>query len=169
MKNIKNLAICILLSLPLYTMASNDTTEFKNKIDFLLKKNLDKKDILLVDNPETYIWNLKTTDFLKGLLFETTMVLDFMAKNSENKNLLREFSKEFEQNSTCISIIIGNSGNHFNTIYNLTLKEPSEKEAYFKAYDFLSNQIKPYQLSKEYIDLCQSERLKVIEYSKKNR
>lgn len=168
---LKKIALIALISIPLFAVADDKANEklvFKNKIENLLKINLSKKDVLLVNTPELYIWNLKTTDFLKGLMFETSLVLDFMAKNSNDTEKLRDFNKEFQQNSTCLSIIIGNSGNHFMNIYNLTLKEPSEKEAYLKSYNFLANQIKPYELSESYINLCKEERLKVIEYSKNN-
>lgn len=170
MKKIKIITLISLLSLPLVGFSNESKTDadlFKSKIEAILEKKLNKKDVLLVDSPEAYIWNLKTTDFVKGLMYETSIVLDFMAKNSKDQDKLKDFNREFQQNSTCFAIIVGNSGNHFNMIYDLTLKTPERKEAYLKAYELLAYQIKPYPMSKDYIDLCNKEREKAIEYSKK--
>lgn len=170
MKKIKIITLLSLLSLPIAGFSNESKTEadlFKLKIETILEKKLNKKDVLLVDSPEAYIWNLKTTDFVKGLMYETSIVLDFMAKNSEDKDKLKDFNREFQQNSTCFAIIIGKSGNHFNMIYELTLKTPERKEAYLKAYELLAYQIKPYTMTKDYIDLCNREREKAIEYSNK--
>ena len=169
MKKIKIITLLSLLSLPLagFSNEKTDADLFKLKIESILEKKLNKQTVLLVNSPEAYIWNLKTTDFVKGLMYETSIVLDFMAKNSEDKDKLKDFNREFQQNSTCFAIIIGKSGNHFNMIYDLTLKTPERKEAYLKAYELLAYQIKPYPMTKDYIDLCNTERERAKEYSKK--
>lgn len=172
MKNFKNFVMCITLCLPIISVANETTNEkdiFKSRIDSILAKNINKKDSLLIDSPELYIWNLNTTDFLKGLMFETSIVLDFMSKNSKDKDKLREFNREFQQNTTCFSIIVGNSGGHFDTIYELTLNTPEKKENYKEAYEFLSYQIIPYKMSKDYLDLCRNEKIKANEYYEKNK
>lgn len=170
MKKIKKIVAIISLCLPIISVAKETVNEkdmFKERIDSILAKNINKKDSLLVDSPELYIWNLNTTDFLKGLMFETSIVLDFMSKNNKDKDKLREFNREFQQNSTCFSIIVGGSGGHFNTIYELTLNTPEKKENYKESYDFLAYQILPYEMSKEYLDLCKSEKIKAIEHYQK--
>ncbi len=164
----KIILMLTMLSLPMVGFSADsqsDVKDFKTKIDNILKKK-EKKDVLLVNSPEAYIWNLKTTDFVKGLMYETSIVLNFMAKNSDDKDTLRDFNREFQLNSTCFSIIVGNADNHFNNIYDLTLKTAEDKIRYKKAYQFLAYEIKPYPMSKEYIDLCYSEKKKAMEYNK---
>jgi hypothetical protein len=167
MKKIKIITLISLLSLPMVGFANETETEsFKSKIDNILNQNLNKEDVLLVNTPEAYIWNLKTTDFVKGLMYETSIVLDFLSKNSKDLDKLKDFNREFQQNTTCFSIVVG-SGKHFNMIHNLTLKTPEQKESFLEAYAFLAYQVKPYPMSKDYIDLCYSERTKAVEYSNK--
>lgn len=140
--------------------------DFKGKIDALLEKSINRKEVLLVDSPEVYIWNLNTTEFLKGLMYETSLVLDFMSKNNKNKEKLREFNREYQQNTTCFSIILGDGGKHFDAIYELTLDTDEKKANYLESYSFLSYEMIPFKMTKEYLDLCHSERNKAKEHNK---
>lgn len=136
--------------------------EFKQQLD----KILNQPKVLIITTPEGYIGNLNTTEFVKGLMYETTLVIRFLAQHSDDPVVLDSFNKEYTINSSCFAEVVGSSDNHFNTLLNLTLTTPEMKEKYNKAYSFMVNQIDRYPLEKEYHELCRKEKLKAIEYTK---
>ncbi len=166
MKLIKNILCITILSAAFSNAAfANEklsTEDFIKKIDSLMNK----EKVLMVDSPEEYIYNLNTTEFVKGLLYETSIVLKFIAENYDNKDKLTAFNREFSLNKNCFSIIVGNADNHFDYIYNLTLKTDEMKDNYKKGYSFMVDTLEPYPMNPEYIQLCKDEKEKAKEYNK---
>lgn len=166
----KNNIIAIILMAIVSTaaMAETPTVEPLNKDQFKsqLDKILNQPKVLIINTPEEYITNLNTTEFIKGLMYETVLVLKFLAENSDDDVTLASFNKEFTVNSSCFSEVIGSSGNHFKTLFNLTLNTPELKEQYNKGYSFMVNQMERYPIEQAYHDLCKNEKLKAIEYTK---
>lgn len=169
--NMKKIALLLMLSLPFVSIANDNITkiddDFKKRIDAIIEKSKTREEVLLVNSAEEYIWNLNTTDFVKGLMYETSLVLNFMSENNKDTERLRAFNREYQQNITCFSIIVGNDGNHFKTIYELTLNTNEKKENYLEAYSFLSYQMLPFEMTKDYLDLCHNEKIKANEYYEK--
>lgn len=139
--------------------------EFKKKIESIM--NAPK--VLTIDSPEQYIYNLDTTQFVKGLMYETSIVLKFLSENSKDKQKLAEFNREFTTNSQCFSIVIGNADNHFKTLFELTLKTPEEKANFNEAYSYMVDTLPPYQLDAQYSDLCKEEKIKANQYYEKHK
>lgn len=139
--------------------------DFKKKIESIMNP----KKVLLVDTPESYIYNLDTTEFVKGLMYETSIVLKFLSENSKDKEKLAAFNKEFSQNTTCFSIVVGKSEEHFNTIYNLTLKTPEMKQNFVEGYSYMVNTLPSYPMSEEYVNLCKKEKQNAIDYYNKHK
>jgi hypothetical protein len=142
--------------------------ETLNKEDFKkhLEQILNQPKTLIITTPEQYISNLNTTEFVKGLMFETSLVIKFLAEHSDDEITLSSFNREYTINSSCFAEVVGSSGNHFNTILNLTLQTPELKEKYNKGYSFMVDQLERYPIEQEYHDLCKKEKIKAVEYSK---
>jgi hypothetical protein len=165
-KNI--IAITLMAIFSTSVMADVQVSEPLNKDQFKnqLNKILNQPKVLVINTPEEYISNLNTTEFVKGLMYETVLVIKFLAENSDDDVTLSSFNKEYTVNSSCFAEVIGSSGNHFNTLFNLTLNTPELKEKYKKGYGFMVNQIERYPIEDAYHDLCKNEKLKAIEYTK---
>lgn len=165
-KNI--IAITLIAIFSTSVMANDKVSESLNKDQFKdqLNKILTQPKVLVINTPEEYITNLNTTEFVQGLMYETVLVLKFLAENSDDEITLASFNKEYTVNSSCFSEVIGSSGNHFNTLFNLTLNTPELKEKYNKGYSFMVNQVERYPIEQAYHDLCKNEKLKAIEYTK---
>jgi len=171
MKLKKNI-IAITLMAIFSTLAMADDTvkvnEPLNKDQFKeqLNKIINQPKVLVITTPTEYIANMNTTDFVKGLMYETMLVIKFLAEKSDDEVTLSSFNREFTINSSCFAEVIGASGNHFNTLLNLTLNTPELKKQYEKGYSFMVNQVERYPIEQEYHDLCKSEKLKAIEFTK---
>lgn len=162
------IAITLMAIFSTSAIASTTTSAPLSSEDFKAKLNniLNQPKVLTINTPEEYIYNLNTTDFVKGLMYETVLVIKFLAENSDDDVTLASFNKEYTVNSSCFAEVIGSSGNHFNTLFNLTLKTPELKAKYQQGYSFMVNSIERYPIEKEYHDLCRNEKLKAIEYTK---
>lgn len=139
--------------------------DFKKKIESIM--NAPK--VLNIDTAEQYIYNLDTTQFVKGLMYETSIVLRFLSENSKDKQKLAEFNREFTTNSKCFSIVVGNADNHFKTIFELTLRTPEAKENFNEAYSYMVDTLPPYQLDNEYEQLCKEEKIKANKYYEEHK
>jgi hypothetical protein len=164
----KNIIAITLMAIFSTSAIAETTSTPLNSEDFKAKLNniLNQPKVLTINTPEEYIYNLNTTEFVKGLMYETVLVMKFLAENSDDDVTLASFNKEYTVNSSCFAEVIGSSGNHFNTLFNLTLKTPELKDKYNKGYSFMVNSIERYPIEKEYHDLCRNEKLKAIEYTK---
>lgn len=164
----KNIIAITLMAIFSTSAIAETTSTPLNSEDFKTKLNniLNRPKVLTINTPEEYIYNLNTTEFVKGLMYETVLVMKFLAENSDDDVTLASFNKEYTVNSSCFAEVIGSSGNHFNTLFNLTLKTPELKAKYHQGYSFMVNSIERYPIEKEYHDLCRNEKLKAIEYTK---
>lgn len=137
--------------------------EFKRQIDEIMNK----KKTLIVDSPEVYINNINTTEFVRGLMYETSIVIKFLADHSKDEETLNAFNREFTMNSSCFATVIGHADHHFETIYNLTLPTPELKQQYEEGYSYMVNRLPRYKLDSSYHKLCVDEKQKAIEYYNK--
>lgn len=140
------------------TKLSSD--EFKRQVEEIMNK----KKTLIVDSPEVYINNLNTTEFVRGLMYETSIVIKFLAEHSKDGETLNAFNREFTMNTSCFATVVGNADHHFETIYKLTLPTPELKAQYEEGYGYMVNRLTRYKLDPSYHKLCVDEKQKAMEY-----
>jgi len=164
MKLIKSLCFIGIASVLTINAFANEPPLTPDELKVKVEQILNKKKVLVINTPEEYIYNLDTTQFVKGLMYETSIVIKFLAENSNDPEKLEAFSKEFATNTQCFSIVVGNADNHFNTLYNLALPDQSMKDNYNKGYSYMVDRLEKYPVDPQYDVLCLKEKQKAIDY-----
>lgn len=94
-------------------------SDFYNKMQSIINE---KPKVLLINSPEEYIYNLSTTDFIKGLMNQYAGLTRIIA-STENKSSLDEINKDLFLNIICAQAALGNEGKeHYETIEKLSIQ-----------------------------------------------
>lgn len=128
-------AVAVAISL---TMASSSFAIDDGKSEFYkkMKSLVDKEQKVLINTPEEYIYNLSTTDFIKGLMNQYASITRTIAK-SENYEGLELVKKDLFTNVVCAQAALGRpSGDHYNMITDLSIKGLDE-DLYKKNIQYL--------------------------------
>ena len=118
-KMLRKILIALSATIALSASADDDNrSEFYKK----MKAAVEEKKVVEINSPEEYIYNLTTTDFMKGLLNQFAG-LTRIAATTENQSALDEISKDMFLNVICAQSALGEGGKeHYEIIEKLSLQ-----------------------------------------------
>lgn len=160
------LSLFLLSSISLHAIADNDTAkedDFQKKIDAIMSQATKPK----MDAQYDYIYNLQTTEFIKGLLVESTFIFRYIADNSDNHDNLIKIKKEALENTVCLQSAMGNEAlKHLNNLFPLTLTTQEEKDDFKTGNQWLNKNSGSLDYDEKLEELCKNEGIKAEQFVK---